>query len=215
MALVSPSLLSADFGHLADDCKMLSESKADYAHVDVMDGLFVPNISFGTPVIKAMGKHCEKPLDVHLMIEQPERYIGLFRELNAHILNVHYEACKHLHRTIQEIRLAGMKPAVTLNPATPVEVLRDILPDVDMVLLMSVNPGFGGQKFIPQTLNKARRLKAMIKEQKLSTLIEVDGGIDTNTAPLAVESGIDVLVAGSFVFGSKDPKATIEWLKSL
>lgn len=215
MSLVSPSLLSADFGHLADDCIMLNESQADFAHVDVMDGMFVPNISFGTPVIKAMGKHCKKPLDVHLMIEAPERYIGLFKDLNAHILNVHYEACKHLHRTIQEIRLAGMKPAVTLNPATPVEVLRDILPDVDMVLLMSVNPGFGGQKFIPQSLDKARRLKQMIKERGLSTLIEVDGGIDKNTAPLAVEAGIDVLVAGSFVFGSENPKATIEWLKSL
>ncbi|MCF0191362.1 MAG: ribulose-phosphate 3-epimerase [Marinilabiliaceae bacterium] len=215
MALVSPSLLSADFGHLADDCEMLNNSEADYAHVDVMDGLFVPNISFGTPVIKAMKRHCNKPLDVHLMITDPGRYVTLFRDLGASILNVHYEACTHLHRTIQQIRDCGMKPAVTLNPATPVEVLRDILCDVDMVLLMSVNPGFGGQKFITRTLDKAQRLRTIIDEQGLKTLIEVDGGIDTTTAPLAVKAGIDVLVAGSFVFGSKNPIETIKWLKNL
>mgnify|MGYP004448996427 FL=1 len=215
MALVSPSLLSADFGHLADDCEMLNNSEADYAHVDVMDGLFVPNISFGTPVIKAMKRHCNKPLDVHLMITDPGRYVTLFRDLVASSLNVHFEACTHLHRTIQQIRDCGMKPAVTLNPATPVEVLRDILCDVDMVLLMSVNPGFGGQKFITRTLDKAQRLRTIIDEQGLKTLIEVDGGIDTTTAPLAVKAGIDVLVAGSFVFGSKNPIETIKWLKNL
>jgi len=213
--IVSPSLLSADFGNLQRDCEMLNESQADWMHVDVMDGVFVPNISFGAPVIKYIKKHSQKPLDVHLMIVDPQRYINMFRDLGADILNVHYEACTHLHRTIEQIRQAGMRPAVTLNPHTPVELLEDILQDIDMVLLMSVNPGFGGQKFIMNTLDKAKRLKAMIDRKQLNTIIEVDGGIDKNTAPMAVEAGISALVAGSFVFGSDDPKATIAWMKGL
>lgn len=213
--IVSPSLLAADFGNLQRDCEMINKSQADWFHVDIMDGMFVPNISIGMPIVKAIKKHAQKPLDVHLMIVDPSRYINTFRDLGADILNVHYEACQHLHRTIEQIRQAGMRPAVTLNPHTPVELLEDIIADVDMVLLMSVNPGFGGQKFIPNTLEKARRLKAMIQRKNLSTLIEVDGGIDKETAPLAVDAGIDVLVAGSFVFGSKDPIATIEWLKNI
>lgn len=213
--IVSPSLLSADFGNLQRDCEMLNESQADWMHVDVMDGVFVPNISFGAPVIKYIKKHSQKPLDVHLMIVDPQRYISMFRDLGADILNVHYEACNHLHRTIEQIRQAGMRPAVTLNPHTPVGLLEDIIQDVDMVLLMSVNPGFGGQKFIMNTLDKAKRLRAMADRKGLNTIIEVDGGIDKNTAPLAIEAGITALVAGSFVFGSEDPKATIAWMKSL
>lgn len=213
--IVSPSLLAADFGNLQRDCEMINKSEADWFHVDVMDGVFVPNISIGMPVIKAIKKHAQKPLDVHLMIVDPTRYISTFKELGADILNVHYEACQHLHRTIEQIRQAGMKPAVTLNPHTPVELLEDIIVDVDMVLLMSVNPGFGGQKFIPNTLNKARRLKEMILRKNLSTLIEVDGGIDAQTAPQAVDAGIDVLVAGSYVFGSENSIETIAGLKKL
>lgn len=213
--IVSPSLLSADFGNLQRDCEMLNRSQADWMHVDVMDGVFVPNISFGAPVIKYIRKHSQKPLDVHLMITEPQRYISMFRDLGADILNVHYEACTHLHRTIEQIRQAGMKPAVTLNPHTPVELLEDILGDVDMVLLMSVNPGFGGQKFIMNTLDKAKRLNAMIERKGLNTIIEVDGGIDKNTAPLAVEAGITALVAGSFVFGNENPEEAIAWMKGL
>lgn len=213
--IVSPSLLSADFGNLQRDCEMLNESQADWMHVDVMDGVFVPNISFGAPVIKYIKKHSQKPLDVHLMITDPQRYINMFRDLGADILNVHYEACTHLHRTIEQIKQAGMRPAVTLNPHTPIELLEDIIGDVDMVLLMSVNPGFGGQKFIMNTLDKAKRLDAMIKRKGLNTIIEVDGGIDRTTAPLAAKAGITALVAGSFVFGSQDPKETIAWMKTL
>lgn len=213
-ALVSPSLLAADFGNLQRDCEMINQSEADFFHLDVMDGVFVPNISFGMPVIKAIARVAKKPLDVHLMIVDPTRYIDTFRDLGATFLNVHYEACQHLHRAVQQIRAAGMRPAVTLNPHTPVEVLTDILPDLDMVLLMSVNPGFGGQQFIERTLDKASRLRKMIDSQKLKTLIEIDGGICENTAARAVGAGVDVLVAGSYVFGSADPLQTIKELKN-
>ncbi len=213
--LVSPSLLAADFGHLAEQCDLINNSEADFFHVDVMDGVFVPNISFGSPVIKAMKKAALKPLDVHLMIVDPQRYVTLFRDLGADILNVHYEACTHLHRTIEQIRTCGMRPAVTINPHTPVELLVDILPMVDMVLVMSVNPGFGGQSFIENTLNKLRRLRQMVSDRNLNTLIEVDGGVTRTTAPLCVEAGANVLVAGSFVFNNPDPHEAIRWMKSL
>lgn len=213
--IVSPSLLAANFGRLEDDIKMINESAADWLHVDVMDGVFVPNISFGEPVISAVSKICNKPLDVHLMIVEPERYVDYFAKLGASILNVHYEACRHLHRTVQEIRDRGMRPAVTLNPHTPVEVLTDILGDLDMVLLMSVNPGFGGQRFIENTYNKVKRLRGMIDERGLQTVIEIDGGVDRATAPLAAEAGVGAMVAGSFVFHSEKPKEAIDYLKSL
>ena len=212
--IVSPSLLSADFGNLQRDCEMINNSQADWFHVDVMDGVFVPNISFGSPVIKYIKKHAKKPLDVHLMIVDPERYIGMFRDLGADILNVHYEACRHLHRTIQQIREAGMRPAVTLNPHTPVEVLEDIIADVDMVLLMSVNPGFGGQKFIMNTLDKARRLRAMIERKGLNTIIEVDGGIKSETAPICAAAGANVFVIGSAAYAAPDMKAAVEGVRT-
>lgn len=213
--IVSPSALAADFLHLDAELAMVERSEADWLHVDVMDGVFVPNISMGSPIIKAMRRGLTKPLDVHLMIVDPGRYVGLFRDLGANILNVHYEACTHLHRVVQEIRDAGMRPAVTLNPSTPVEILTDILPDVDMVLLMSVNPGFGGQKFIANTLNKVRRLRRMIDDAGLATLIEIDGGVNERTGAECVAAGADVLVAGSYVFASPEPEAAIHTLKSL
>lgn len=192
---------------------MIERSEADWLHVDVMDGVFVPNISMGSPIIKAMRRGTTKPLDVHLMIVDPGRYVGMFRDLGANILNVHYEACTHLHRVIQEIRNAGMSPAVTLNPSTSVSLLEDILPDVDMVLLMSVNPGFGGQKFIPNTLNKIKRLRGMIDAMGLNTHIEIDGGINETTGRQCVEAGADVLVAGSYVFSNANPEEAIRTLK--
>ena len=215
MALVSPSLLAADFLHLDRDIDMINRSDADWLHLDIMDGSFVPNTSFGFPVIEAVAKACQKPLDVHYMINSPERYIAQTAKLGAMMMNVHYEASVHLHRTVQEIHNAGMKAGVTLNPSTPVSVLEDILGDVEMVLLMSVNPGFGGQKFIENTIDKVKRLKAMINAKGLGTLIEVDGGVQDETAPRLVAAGVDVLVSGSYVFKAADPLATIKGLKAL
>lgn len=211
--IISPSLLSADFLDLKSDIEMINHSEADWLHLDIMDGVFVPNISFGFPVIEAVAKACKKPLDVHLMIVHPENYIKQVAATGAMIMNVHYEACTHLHRTVQEIHAAGMKAAVTLNPATPVCVLEDIINDVEMVLLMSVNPGFGGQKFIDNTINKVKRLRRLIDESGSKALIEVDGGVQAETAPLLVKAGADVLVSGSYIFKAADPIATIHSLK--
>ncbi len=213
--IVSPSALAADFLHMDRELAMIERSEADWLHVDVMDGVFVPNISMGSPVIKAMKRGLSKPLDVHLMIVDPGRYVGLFHDLGASVLNVHYEACTHLHRVIQQIRDAGMSPAVTLNPSSPVSLLEDILPDVDMVLLMSVNPGFGGQKFIPGTIDKIKRLRKMIDDRGLNTHIEIDGGINAETGAQCVEAGADVLVAGSYVFANENPEEAIRSLKAL
>ena len=212
--IVSPSLLSADFGHLADDIAMLNRSAAQWLHCDVMDGTFVPNISFGFPVIKSISKIARKPLDVHLMIVEPQKYISQVRDCGAEYMNVHLEACTHLHRTDEAIRAAGMKPAVTLNPATPVSLLEDIIGDLDMVLLMSVNPGFGGQKFINHVLLKIVKLRKLIAESGSDALIEVDGGINLDTVPLVADAGADIVVAGSAVFGSENPRETIARLAS-
>ncbi|MBR2249513.1 MAG: ribulose-phosphate 3-epimerase [Prevotella sp.] len=213
--LVSPSLLSADFLNLGAEIDMINRSEADWLHLDVMDGVFVPNISFGFPVLQAVNKVCKKPLDVHLMIVHPEHYISQTAAAGAMMMCVHYEACTHLHRTLQEIHQAGMKAGVALNPATPVGVLEDIVQDADMVLLMSVNPGFGGQCFIENTITKVKRLRRMLDEQGSSALIEVDGGVQAETAPRLVEAGADVLVSGSYVFRAADPVATIASLKAL
>ena len=213
--LVSPSILAADFLNLGRDIDMLNSSDADMIHCDVMDGVFVPKISFGFTVIKQVASIATKPLDVHLMIVNPQNYIGAVRDAGAALMNVHQEACVHLHRTICAIKDAGMKAAVTLNPSTPVEMLEDVIDELDMVLLMSVNPGFGGQKFIENTLKKIRRLRAMIEVSQSNALIEIDGGVNANTAPKLSEAGADVLVAGSYVFNAADPHAAIHSLKSL
>lgn len=213
--LVSPSLLSADFLHLQRDVEMLNDSEADWLHLDVMDGVFVPNISFGFPIMNLLQSITDKPLDVHLMIVQPEKFVDEVAAMGAHIMNVHYEACTHLNRVVQAIKAKGMKVGVTLNPHTPVALLNDIIEELDMVLLMSVNPGFGGQKFIQNTLSKVDELKNLIIQKKTNTLIEVDGGVDLNTGKLLVDAGADVLVAGSFVFSSENPKEKIYQLKML
>lgn len=210
---ISPSILSADFNNLGKDIQMINESEADWIHFDVMDGVFVPNISFGLPVIEHVKKVAAKPLDVHLMIVNPDQYIKPFRKAGADILTVHYEACTHLHRTVGVIHNEGMRAGVCLNPHTPVHLLEDIISDLDLVLLMSVNPGFGGQKFIQNTYEKVVRLRRLIGEKNASTLIEIDGGVNFETGKLLFEAGADALVAGSFVFGSVEPKLTIHQLK--
>ena len=213
--IISPSLLAADFTDLRHEVEMINKSDADWLHLDIMDGTFVPNISFGFPVIDAVAKICKKPLDVHFMIEHPERYVQRTAKTGAMMMNVHYEACVHLHRTVQEIHDAGMKAGVTLNPSTPVCLLEDILNDVDMVLLMSVNPGFGGQKFIEGTIDKLRALREMMDRKNSRALIQIDGGVQAETAPRLVEAGADVLVSGSYVFKAADPIQTIHDLRSL
>ncbi len=213
--LVSPSLLSADFGNLQRDIEMVNNSEADWFHLDIMDGVFVPNISYGIPVIKAVKKHAKKPLDVHLMIVDPDRYIHDFQKAGADILTVHYEACNHLHRTVQNIKSKGMKAGVSLNPHTPVHLLKDLITDLDLVLIMSVNPGFGGQKFISNTIEKIKELKQLIIEKKSNALIEVDGGVDNTNSKLLIDAGCDVLVAGSYIFGAVDQMGTIMGLKLL
>jgi ribulose-phosphate 3-epimerase len=215
MPLIAPSLLSANFLNLEADCKMLNDSKADWYHLDVMDGRFVPNISFGPMLVEFFRKATTKVCDVHLMIEEPEKYAEAFKKAGADILTVHFEACKHLHRNIQQIKGLGMQAGVAINPHTPVEALKDILADIDLVCLMSVNPGFGGQSFIPKTLHKIKRLRELIDEQSLHVKIEIDGGVTLDNARSILEAGADVLVAGNTVFRSADPTATIAALKEL
>lgn len=213
--IVAPSLLAANFLHLNRDIEMLNRSEADWIHLDIMDGVFVPNISFGFPVINQLKSITQKPLDVHLMIVSPEKFTDEINATGASFMNVHYEACTHLHRVVQEIRSKGMKPAVTLNPHTPITLLEEILPELEMVLLMSVNPGYGGQQFIESTFRKVARLREMIEKRNLSTLIQVDGGVNLETGRRLVDAGANVLVAGSFVFSSEDPEETIRQLKAL
>jgi len=213
--LISPSFLSSDFSNLEKEITIMNNNQADWFHLDIMDGVFVPNITFGMPVISHIKKHAKKPLDVHLMIVQPEKYIADFKKAGADILTVHYEACTHLHRTIQEIKANGMKAGVALNPHTPVNVLEDVIEELDLVLIMSVNPGFGGQKFIENSYKKIKQLKKIIQESKSKALIEVDGGVDNTNTEKLLNAGVDVFVAGSYVFKSENPSKTIENMKHL
>ena len=213
--LIAPSVLASDFGNLERDCKMINNSKADWFHIDIMDGVFVPNISFGMPVLEAIQTHAKKPLDVHLMIVDPDRYIEKFHQLGAEVLTVHYEACDHLHRSIQQIKSLGMKAGVALNPHTPVSHLKDIILDIDLVCLISVNPGFGGQSFIENTYSKTKELKRLIENSKSTCLIEIDGGVTDQNAAKLISCGADILVAGSHVFKSENPTEKISTLKSL
>ncbi len=212
---IAPSILAADFANLQSEVEMLNSSQADWIHIDIMDGIFVPNISFGIPVMQAINKHATKPLDVHLMIEKPENYVEAFKNAGADIISVHYEACPHLHRNLQQINALGCKAGVAINPHTNVQLLEDVILNIDVVCLMSVNPGFGGQKFIENTFYKVRKLKEMITAANSSTLIEIDGGVNVENAPKLLEAGADILVAGSFVFNSDDPQDTISNLKSV
>ena len=211
--IIAPSILAADFANIEREVNMINKSDADWFHIDIMDGVFVPNISFGMPVLKAIQKHAKKPLDVHLMIIDPDRYIEAFSELGAEVLTIHFEACNHIHRSLQKIKSCGMKAGVALNPHTPVNNLSDIIKDIDLVCLMSVNPGFGGQSFIENTFEKVRELKTLIKNKQSSSLIEIDGGVTNQNASKLTSCGADVLVAGSYVFSSKDPKSNISLLK--
>ena len=211
--IIAPSILAADFANIEREVNMINKSDADWFHIDIMDGVFVPNISFGMPVLKAIQKHAKKPLDVHLMIIDPDRFIEAFAELGAEVLTIHFEACNHIHRSLQKIKSCGMKAGVALNPHTPVNNLSDIIKDIDLVCLMSVNPGFGGQSFIENTFEKVRELKTLIKNKQSSSLIEIDGGVTNQNASKLTSCGADVLVAGSYVFSSKDPKSNISLLK--
>lgn len=215
MALIAPSILAANFGNLEKDCKMVNSSLADWFHIDIMDGVFVPNISFGMPVLKAIQGIAEKPLDVHLMIVDPDRYVDTFADLGSAVLTVHYEACTHLHRTVQKIKSCGMKAGVALNPHTPIAVLEDIIPNLDLVCLMSVNPGFGGQSFIEGTFNKVKSLKTLVERKEAVVQIEIDGGVSDKNAEALIASGADILVAGSHVFKAENPKDVIRTLKQL